>query len=588
MKGPLSLIYRNDLKNGLKRKTIIFAILLLIIPFIVLQVGINGYKSYKKDVEFFLEHKNIIPQLFPNYTQYGTYGIQLLMLAPPQTTLFPIAYLNIAYLDTGSKLSVYADLKQNGAISNLLGFAGIITLMITFISIIKGAGVFRNQNGFEFYVSVSGKSAFWSVLFSRFTHILIFLIGILLLSELWLIANGVIVDFNLILFFAGILTLGCIFYFTIGNIFGKYFPKSHTVVAVIFLSISILVIPGLIDYFTQPHNKSFLTALKNIKLLKAFQNRFEKERGRFKNDEPVNQHSRNLVESGQLIEYTEMRVGELKLTEKYKSNIKKKHFIAALFPPAFLIFTNKEIGGYGHRGLHGFMKFSQDTKKKFIRHYIQKQIYEKTEPWLIVPYQGDHTFSSGFTIPYYTALGIAISLFCSIFFILWTSINFNQSMMKISKGEEEKYKDLNIFLKVSVLNYFLTKSDELKQFIFKSFIEKSEIITTENERYTFVYLPDPEMLPKKAEKLLNCRFENHKKYEKMIVFLQAACKKYDIIFTEWQLDALNDNQIAEIKKIIKGKVYLNIGFDVHTFINRTKHRLVWAADPDVQALNPLN
>jgi hypothetical protein len=169
-------------------------------------------------------------------------------------------------------------------------------------------------------------------------------------------------------------------------------------------------------------------------------------------------------------------------------------------------------------------------------------------------------------------------------------------MIRLSKEKEEKYKDLDIFLVKSVINLFLTKTTDLKQFIFKSFIDKSDIIRTKDKWVNFIYLPDPDILPGNAENLLGCKFDNQKKhesdnlgkYKKMIILLTAACKKYDIIVTEWQLDALNDNQIKDIEDIINGKIYINIGFDVHTFINRTKYCVVWEGDPDVQALNPLN
>lgn len=572
-------VFKGDFKQQLKKSLIIIFSISVIISIWTIQRGINRYKSSMDDVKTFLDIEKTKALTFkgkPKYTQYGSYGIGLISLPPPQSSLIPVPALFIARVDSGSLTNIYNDIKREGIINESRGFTGLFISIILFLSLYFGITVYENEDGKKFLISMTKNISPWAILLSRFTIISIFIFGIMTIATFQLMINEVTLNLGILIILCLIISLTSLAYLTFGVFINVCCRRSKEIIAIVVFFLSLFVIYDQINDVIEYKGESFKLSLKKLKLLMAFENKAEKQVGTFKSGDTANNELKALVESGQKIEYAKMKACEMNLLEGLVKKAKLKHFIFSLSPPTFLTNFVKELSCSGYKGLIDFNQFVHESKGKFTRHYIQKKIYEKQKPGPVEPYSGEQVLQQNFFIPYFALFGIiVVCLYVSLFLILMMYKFKNQ----YKKFGEMKFESFEFHPKPGCLNYLITKNENLCQFIFHQFLSHSKIAQFEGY-FGFIYLTEPILLPAYVEKILKVKNDNSTPRWK--VLFNAAIESGMVIIGNRFLEERTNDEINWIKKEVSSKraLFLEIGSNRYHWEN-ADNQLCWKYDVSI-------
>jgi len=381
-------IFFNDMHQSWGKKKIFLFVVALIVLSIVLQNGINRYKANLDDTGIFKEIEGVKPGLFQHYSTYGFNGIRFLSSPPPLSCLFP-AYLCISYVNTGAGLMIFNDLKQDGLLVEIKGFAGLVVFVILFLAVLYGTAAFENREVIKFYNSLNREITFWATLASRLIKLtllntIIFSIALIqgFINDVWIPVGSVVI-------FWGILEIGVLAFLALGMTADFFMQKKKMVFALSLFFLLLMVIPWQMDEFIQYRADSFKVELKNFKYLFMAEKRITKETGRPAGKGPMPKEILDIIESAQSNEYAKMRANENHLLGKYIAYVRRKHLYASFLTTTFLLSVSRESSGGGHIALIRFNRFTQDTREKFIRYYIQKQYREKSLEGKVIPFPGE-------------------------------------------------------------------------------------------------------------------------------------------------------------------------------------------------------
>jgi len=574
-------IFFNDIRKSRGKKILFLYVAILIFLSIVLQNGINRYKTNLIDTAVFKEIEMVKPGLFQDYISYGSHGIRLLSSPPPLSALFPV-YLCIAHVDTGIGLTIFNDLKRDGLLVEIKGFAGLVVFFLLFIAIIQGTAAFENREVMKFYNSLNREITFWATLVSRFIQLTLLNIVIFFVAIIQGLINGVWIPVVPLVIFWGILEIGILAFLALGIAADFFMQKKKMVFAISLFFLSLVVIPWQMDEFNSFRANSFKAELENLKYLYMAEKRITKEAGRTASKGPMPKEILDIIESSLTNEYAKMRVNENHLLGKYITHIRRKHLYASLLPTTFLLSVSKEFSGGGHIALIRFNRFTQDTRDKFIKYYIQKEYREDSEKGKVIPFPGEHVFNPGPALPYYAGLGIFISLVFAAGLVFLARYGFNHRLVKVPKTKNKALRDLKIPLEVKTLNDFFTMDDEVRDHIYLEFLNNTGNITIGGEPVTgtgltFTYLPALRHLPDGAPALLG--IEPGKNGDSWENLLEAALKR-GILLTDWNLYEF----APALEELCRKGVYLNISKDfLSSFLG--ENRLKWPGDPSIKHLD---
>lgn len=564
---------------------IIVIILLFIVTliFYFVQTGINNYKSLTKEQNDFQDAENLKGTIHNNFIMYGAYGIQFYLMPDTSYILCQDSNANMAYIDSGARLSIFENKKNKHKVKRL-DFKDIISFIPYLIFLY---GFHSNKNEYNRFLKGLFKEVtiFFSILVSKALLTLCVLFSVMIVINVQAIINSISFG-NLIYFWLAIYS-EWFFFLSVGIFIGLLRNKiARMIIAILFCAAS-LVIPYFINESIN-EDKSYIKAeILNLKDLMGLEKRLENEFGinLGKKDPAIQEKVLVAIESGQKIEYKNMVDRERMADEKFIKETRKYQRLSAIFPTSFIITMFNEISSIGDISLWEFNKFTQQKKRAFIRYYIDKlthfiKIGESKINQKI--FKDNNVFASKRKLPYSYHIG----LFLSSFYTILISIAGFCFFKKTPKSLAAIFKDISISLIRSEINCYLAKNKKLIEFLLDSFHEKRPIITIDNECIStqrIIYLPELSQLPFGAEKFLNMEVAKSNSWKEYLI---AAFNNADIVITTWNLDEFSDDEIETIKSIADEKVYLNIGFSLQTWLHRSKNRLSWKDDPDIKKINP--
>lgn len=372
-----------ELKRRLCRRDIIIFFIIAVVFFFSVHHGKNKYKNTIKSIKVFQEAEKAKVGQYLLYRQYGAFGIQLLFVPSPYSTLFNDYAFNGMHssINIAERLNIYKSVKGQGffiARSGFMTFCGIILLFGVFASLLYGYDTTKSQEYLKLLFDISGsKKVFWALIGARIiilNLVFLVLVGISLLSLL-------IEDINLfhppLIFIALVISLMLTFFFALGGVIGslKKLPRGIIFGAVYFLSVGL--IPFLADVGSEinaaaidPYLKF---DLKNLRTIMEVDKELINKYGSLNSTEPATPEIVNAVRAA--VNNEHMIISQRESQRKYKilTKIRQQHTASLFFPVLLYISTNKEISSHGGLSLVDFYSFGQQKKREFLKFYVKKR-----------------------------------------------------------------------------------------------------------------------------------------------------------------------------------------------------------------------
>jgi hypothetical protein len=461
---------------------ILFVVFLLLILF--LQDGINDYAAFKKNQEAFKKTESEKVKHYVHMSQYGTYGIRILFIPSPISILFSNSAVYsglIANIDTGERLGIYNSFKGRELFvepGGYMDFSGIIFLLSCLIALLYGFDSIQKKDYLKFLSTNSNyKRVIASVLISRITLMNLIFVKLIGLSVLFLLIKGINVINVFLLYFFIVLFLLVIFFILAGAAIGAIKNKSKYIFLIVCYFVFIFLIPWTVNkivYIKAVNGikSNYKLELDKLKIMMDFERRFFKQVGIWQGVDVAPDKVKQLIQSGQEIEYKKLWEYENKMVDDIVKNIKIYLTISAIFPTTFYLSNNKEICSKGFRNFLDFYRYTCKMKYEFIKFYIQKKFYEKSERGKVESFvkgdenlfYGKNRLSSNFL------LGIILTIF---YIFLLFLLNYKIHCKRFKTGE---YKKPQIDFKEGQNSIFvLCKDNQIKDEIFRYYEQQNAI-----------------------------------------------------------------------------------------------------------------
>lgn len=562
---------------------ILFLFMALICYFV--QSGINNYRSLIKEQNEFIDSENIKALIHNNFIMYGAYGIQFYLMPDTSYILCQYPNANMAYIDSGARLSIFKNKKNYHGLTRL-DFKDIISI-IPYVLFIYGATSNRKKYN-RFIRELLGEfKVFFSVLLTKSLIALCLLVFIITVINGQAIINNISFG-DLFPLWISIYAIW-IFFLSFGTLVGLIRKRVNQVVISVLFCISCIVIPYLINEVINEDHDFIKTEILNLNDLMSLEKNIANKYGANigEKDPAIQEKVIEAIENGQKNEYKKIGEREIKACERFIKETKSNHILSALFPTSFIRTMFNEISSTGDISLWKFNNFAQQKKRNFLRYYIERLAhFIKTGDSKInrKPFKDSNIYASKRKYPYSFPLGLLLSLSYTFMCLIIAFYLFKKTFVSAVTFSDIQ----DIPLNCTALNSYLAKNEELIEFILNAFHEKSPVITLNNEPISnqkIIYLPDLSKLPNGSERFLNIEFSKDDDV-KWKEYLQAAFNIADIVITTWNLDEFSDEQINYIKSVSEEKYYINIGFCLQTWLHRSNNRLFWKGDPDIKKIKP--
>jgi len=419
----LKSVFNFELKRRLKlRDMLIFCAILLILLYFVNDAK-DKYIQTVDNIEAFQKKEDLKRSQYFFYTQYGTYGISILFIPSPFSTLNldPIFDELLSNVNTVEKLDIYKSVKGRNFFSNksdIMIFSGFILFIGSFFSLLYGVASVKNKPYLRFFSSLSTSSKlFWASSVSRILLLITAYFILLGFSLLWLLMYGVNLFqpqiFSLIT--SAILLIISFFFF--GCMIGSLKDKSiRLIIFGSFYFLSIILIPGMADKYTQDDSDDieplFLFELKNLELVMNVERRLYDQFGLSKSGEKASPELLAKIKEAIDNEFERIFAREEKMMAHILEKIKDRHTVSCFFPVLFYNSTNTEVSSCGDLSFIDFYSYSKKIKKEFLDFYVKKKFLEGSQPGQVESFvkKDENLFYAQSHLPYRFWFGILFNL----------------------------------------------------------------------------------------------------------------------------------------------------------------------------------
>ena len=464
-----------------KKVMVFLAILLVALYFvhegIVMQKGIVRGKSEFQEIE----QQNI--KLFFNYTQYGTFGFQLLYIPSGLSILFNNKDINceqIALVDSGARLKIYHLTLGSNLFtekSNILNdFSGVILFAVTIITLLWGLALAYSRKLFKVTSAFSNvKTVFFSYIFPKFLLISLLVLIFTGLVLLYLLINRIHLssdEFFCLWVYAGIVIILSCFFFLMGTLAGSLKSKVAGLTSVVIAwFIFMIFIPGGVSKIVAKlalKNIPSFHKLENEKLeiLLNFEKEAREELNKCTGTEERKKKRVELIERYWEKEFKQIQSIEKRMQKKMVDNSKYYRWLSILSPTTFYSYITGEMGGQGYRNYFNFYEFAQRHREKFLRYYFDKKRYSDSsnvEPYI----KGDENiFYSRSLLPVNIGWGILLLLLYILILLFLSFIRFKKMLYRVSSSWNLGYKNSRLDIKKGKLNVIHVRDRRFSQQIY--------------------------------------------------------------------------------------------------------------------------
>jgi len=607
----LKSVFNFELKRRLRRRNVlIFFVILLIILYFVNDAK-DKYIKTVANTEVFRKKEDLKISQYYLYTQYGTYGISILFVPSPFSTLNldPIFEELLSNVNTVEKLDIYRPLKGRNFFSNkpeIMIFSGFILFIGIFFSLLYGVDLVKNKPYLRFLSSLStpGK-LFWASSVSRILILITVYFILLGFSLLWLLLYGVNLFQPQILSLITAAILLIISFFFFGCMIGSLKDKStRWIIFGLFYFLSIILIPGLADKYTQDDagdiESLFPFELKNLELIMNVERRLIDQFGLSKSGEKASPELLAKIKEAIDNEFDRIFAREGKMMAHILEKIKHRHTVSCFFPVLFYNSVNAEVNSCGDLSFIDFYVYSKKIKKEFLDFYVKKKFLEKSKPGQVESFvkKDENLFYAQSHLPYRFWFGI---MFILIIYVGANSIGayfcFKRSLHpapdKNSKNSTEK---ANIKLKSSedyhidtadyaaVDHFYNVFTGNTKGFKGQISIDNKNMVT--GEKQDTIYICSPADIPPEVKVIDLLRlFKGLLKLSKDQVneLKSVTCKDVlDRLFAVLSPD-LQLKLLFKIGYIKGGRIYM-----LHDLINKCSNQYIKEFAEDIKTLKTAN
>jgi len=378
-----------ECKRRLGMRDVIIFFITAVIFFFSAQHGKNKYLNTIENITVFQEAERAKVNQYLLYRQYGAFGIQLLFVPSPYSSLFNDYAFNglHASVNIAERLNIFKSVKGQGffiARSGFMTFCGIILIFGVFAALLYGYDATKSKEYLKLLSSISGsKKVFWAVMLSRVIILnLVFLVleGIPLLSLL-------IDDINLfrppLIYITVVNSLLLTFFFALGSVIGSLKKLTRGIVfgAVYFLSVGF--IPFLADIGGEINAAAMDPLLKfdlsNLKTIMAVDKELINQYGSLKSTEPVDIEIVKAVKDAVNNEHNIINQREVRRKKEMLTKIREQQTVSLFFPVLLYISTSKEVSSHGGLSLVDFYSFGLQRKREFLDFYVKKRFPDQDD-----------------------------------------------------------------------------------------------------------------------------------------------------------------------------------------------------------------
>jgi ABC-type transport system involved in cytochrome c biogenesis ATPase subunit len=354
--------------------------------------GIIAYKSTLANKKVFQETERTKVSHYVFITQYGGYGIRLMLIPASMSVLFNNSTVFnelISNVDTGERLNIYTPFKGKNLFSEkssgYMDFSGIIIIIGAILALLYGYDALQNAGYFKFISNFAGfKKVIAYVLIVRLILINTFFLLLTALSLLIILMVGInLVNFHFIYFVFKVL-LVITFFTCFGFFTGTLKRKAlQVMVMIVFYLCFILFIPWTVNKIVSIRangiTSNYKMELEKLKIMMAFERKFYEQIGIFNSKEIADEKVKKLIEEVLNNEYKKFEDYENKMKHEMIDNIRSYQKVSSLFPTTYYVSSNYELSSKGYLNVIDYYAYNQSIKKQFIDFYVKKKFYSKID-----------------------------------------------------------------------------------------------------------------------------------------------------------------------------------------------------------------
>lgn len=508
-----------------KKSTIIILSLGLLFSMTMIQLGINEYKAIAQNKTKFKEFESLKISQYVNYTQYGSYGIQVLFVPSPLSLFFTnsvVASDLNAFVDSGERLKIYHPLKGKHAFGartyGFADFSGILLFFATLLTLFYGYDTFKNREFSRLLSALCTPNRLFRALVLARVLILTLMLFILIASTFALVRlNGIPleIDQQFLAFFCLIL-LVAIFFFSIGTFLGACASKVTAIILMLscwffFLFLIPFAINSFITWEADKITPANRLEMEKLKILMDFEKRAIEKAGTFDYGKEVTDARRDLISSYWDKEFKKIQALEQSMILEMNHNVSLFQDLSLISPTTFYFSVTQEISSRGYMNLVDFYDYVLQLKQKFFKFYMEKVYFSNFSR--VVPFiTGDENiFYAKSRLPGNFGIGILITILYIVLFLGFSFYHFLQTLFKLEVGQEVAMHKPVLQLKHGQFRVLVIEGERFKNLLFSLFSGKiREIckkgliqrvlvdgrdIAVHSLNENFVYLCHPEHIP---------------------------------------------------------------------------------------------
>jgi hypothetical protein len=443
--------------------------------------GIRDYNKILANKKPFQEMERDKVSMHLHYTFYGVRGVRLLFIPSPLSAIFNDSAVfegMVAHVDSAEMLNISNSFKGKDLFSNsggFMDFSGIMLLISSFVALLYGWDATRNQEYLKFISDISGsRKPGFLITLARIILLNLFFWVLSAMVLFWLLINGINAANIFYLVHVLLLTLVITFFTAGGAIIGsiKNKPSPFITLPLVYFLL-VFFIPWLLQRAVYMEAKEGIKSIykfeyQSFKYMMTFEKRFYKHFEVWKSGDIAPDDIKSMIQSGQEVEYKQMRKTELKRIEGIVKRIRTYQTISFFFPTPFYISTNKELSSKGFQNFINFYRYAYDMKQDFIKFYIDRKFYRP------LPKSGVEPFIKGNEDLFYgqshLPQGFILGLVLTILYIAVLLVTLYRMQTKGIK--EEKVKSVKVDFNKGNPLFALCKNEKIKSDIFRYYQEQ--------------------------------------------------------------------------------------------------------------------
>ena len=427
------------------RNTLIY-LLFVVLSLYFVQTGIH---RHKEQIDLKAQFKEIEQRKVGQYAtfgQYGAYGIRLLFFASPLSAFFinsSVISEITAKVDSGEILYIYNSFKGRALFSEKLGgfkdFSGIVLLFGSLLVLYLGFEAFLYKDYVRLLSGFLGPlRLFASVILSRLFLLILFFVGIVLMSVFWFHLNGMEMapsDFQLLLFYVLVAIVMLLCFFLLGCFSG--IMKSRYlgfVLLILFWFVFVFLVPGvmrsIISNRADNITSTYRLELRKLQLLMDFEHEVRQKMGGYTKERGHSRAGREMMEKFWNNGFRQILDRERELALEMNRHIDFFTRISTLCPTMFYLSTANEVSSKGYQNFIAFYAYILELKKKFVRFYLDHRLYIQSSQ--IVPFitGEENIFYARGRLPPHFGTGLLVSFLYVLCLVVLAYRKFRRSLIK--------------------------------------------------------------------------------------------------------------------------------------------------------------